>query len=82
MIFADWLHNSSKTQAEVATDLGVSQAHVSMLASGKKQPSADLITKIQIYTKTVRLEDWYPELAALTPTTPDTQEQEREVVNG
>lgn len=63
--FAKWIEESEKTQAQIAAELGVSQAYVSQVASGKKRPSADLMARVCVASDgVVRMEDWYPALAS------------------
>lgn len=59
MRFQDWLKDSVFTQTEVAEKLGITQSAVSHLAKGRKNPSLELMLKIQKVTKgKVRPNDW------------------------
>lgn len=43
---ADYLEQTGKTQEELATRLGISRSHVSLIADRKRQPPLDLALKI------------------------------------
>jgi len=64
---AQYLHANHLTQTRLAGRLGVSQATISRLLSGKSQPSAELARRIEDETGgAVRAYDW-PAYSAFRP---------------
>lgn len=60
MTFLEFLQSSNKTQATAARELGISQAHVSLLSRGKKRPSTLTMERIANWSGgQVQPQDWF-----------------------
>jgi transcriptional regulator with XRE-family HTH domain len=44
---SEYLEKSDRTEADVARELGISQAHMNEIKNGKKRPSPELAQKIE-----------------------------------
>ncbi len=51
MRLRDWKNKKGLTFDAIAKDLGVTQAHISMISNGSRKPSVELLAKIIRYTK-------------------------------
>ena len=48
---SEYLRKTGKTEAELAGELGISQAHLNEIKNGKKHPSPKLAVKIEAVTR-------------------------------
>lgn len=68
MKLEQWLDETGKTSAEVASALGVSGAAVSYWTSGKRRPTINNCVRLYALTDgAVGAADYYPELAQMQP---------------